>query len=104
MTTQPNSNRTFFKIGIYQLPPEQIVLLVGERNYTKAILLDGSIWISSKTLSTYEKEAVALGFTRVHKSFIINKIHIRQITKQHVLLTNYLSPIPLSRRRKNELA
>ena len=103
MTTLPNSNRIFFKIGIYLLPPEQIVLLSGERNYTKAILLDGSVWVSSKTLSAYEKEAALLGFARVHKSFIINKLHIRKITKHYVLLKNHPSPVPLSRRRKNEL-
>ncbi|MBB3838943.1 DNA-binding LytR/AlgR family response regulator [Runella defluvii] len=102
MITQPNSQRPLFKIGTYQFPPEQIVLLAGDRNYTKAILLDGSVWLSSKTLSVYEAEALALGFIRAHKSFIINKIHIKKITNNYVLLDHYLAPIPLSRRRRSK--
>lgn len=100
MIAQPNSQHPLFKIGPYHFPPEQIVVLAGFGNYTKVILLDGSIWLSSKTLSVYEAEALALGFIRAHKSFIINKIHIKKITKNYVLLDYYLTPIPLSRRRR----
>lgn len=91
------------KIGIYQLRPEKVLLLAGDGNYTKIILLDGSILISTKTLATYEEVTKVVGFIRVHKSFIINGMYLSQVTKQYVLLTNYLHPIPISRRRRHQL-
>lgn len=103
MTSLTNANRNIFKIGINRFPPEQILLLIGDRNYTKVILLDGSIWVSSKTLSIYEKETAVYGFVRVHKSFIINKVHIEKVSKNYVQLKNYIDIIPLSRRRKYDL-
>jgi two-component system, LytTR family, response regulator len=103
MTAQTNLNQNIFKMGIYRFPPEQILLLIGDRNYTKMILLDGSIWVSSKTLSIYEKETAVYGFVRVHKSFIINKMYIEKVTKKYVKLKYYRDNIPLSRRRKYDL-
>lgn len=103
MTTHHHPKITFLKIGVYRLQPERILLLAGDGNYTKVVLLDGSILISTKTLATYEEVFKVAGFIRVHKSFIINKMHLKQVTKQYVLLTNYLIPIPISRRRRRQL-
>jgi two-component system, LytTR family, response regulator len=100
---QQHPKIALLKIGIYRLRPEKILLLAGDGNYTKIILLDGSILISTKTLSTYEEVTKVVGFVRVHKSFIINSMYLSQVTKQYVLLTNYLSPIPISRRRRRHL-
>lgn len=103
MTTQHYPKITLLKIGVYYLQPEKVLLLAGDGNYTKVILLDGSILISTKTLATYEEVVKAVGFVRIHKSFIINKMHLKQVTKQYVVLTNYLTPIPVSRRRRRQL-
>lgn len=103
MTTQHYPKITLLKIGVYYLQPEKVLLLAGDGNYTKVILLDGSILISTKTLATYEEVLKAVGFVRIHKSFIINKMHLKQVTKQYVVLTNYLTPIPVSRRRRRQL-
>lgn len=103
MTTHHHPKIALLKIGIYHLRPEKVLLLAGDGNYTKIVLLDGSTLLSTKTLSTYEEVLKVAGFIRVHKSFIINKIHLKQVTKQYVLLTNYSVPIPISRRRRRQL-
>lgn len=103
MTTHHHPKVTLLKIGVYHLRPEKILMLAGDGNYTKVVLLDGSVLVSTRTLSTYEETLKAAGFVRIHKSFIINKMYLKQVTKQHVFLTNYQTPIPISRRRRRQL-
>lgn len=100
---QPVTKTALLKFNSYRLHPDQVLLLVGDGNYTKAILLEGTVLLSSKNLAFYEEITAALGFVRVHKSFIINSMYLLHVEKWFVLLKHYCIPIPIARRRRAQL-
>ena len=60
---------------------EQLVRCEGERNYTNFILANGSKVLTSKTLKEYEELLVKHGFFRIHKSHLINLLHVKRYVK-----------------------
>jgi two-component system, LytTR family, response regulator len=59
--------------------------------------------LAAKTLKEYEDILAEHQFIRVHKSFLVNKMHIKKIDSESTLwLANDIT-VPVSRRKKSEL-
>lgn len=78
---------------------KNVVLLVGNVNYTYIYLQCGKVIISTKTLKRFDEELSRHGFIRVHKSAIINPAFITDYAHPEIRLTNGLVA-KVSRRRK----
>lgn len=93
-----NEGVIFIKVG-------DIVKLESESNYTILYLENNKKIIASKTLSVFEEMLEALNFMRVHRSFIINLIKIKNVENNNgsysvKMLDN--SSVEISRRKKKD--
>lgn len=82
---------------------EDIIRLQADRNYTHLHFLKGPAFLSSKTLLEYEKILRESGFIRVHKSHLINSMHISGYEKQGLVKMKDGSEIEVSRRKRDLL-
>lgn len=89
--------------GTYFFPPEQIIRLEGESNYTKFFFTDRKHLLISKTLKEYEEILSDYGFLRVHKSHLVNKKHVVNYSHDGMLTMADQSRVEISRRRKEEV-
>lgn len=80
----------------------EIVYLKSEGNYTRFILEDEAMLLSSSTLKKYEDLLNQEGFLRIHQQYIINLRFLNSINKKngYSVLLNGLYNIPCSRRRR----
>lgn len=85
--------------GGVKLRLADIVLVEGERNYSIIHQVNGKKKVSSKTLGHFEEILKDKGFFRCHRSFVVNRHHIKDIKKEGFLL-NGDSIVPISRRRR----
>jgi two-component system, LytTR family, response regulator len=91
------------KEGVFLFEPEKIICMEGLSNYTKIYLSSQKPLLVSKTLKEYEDILTDHGFIRVHKSFLINKQHVKKIDADNTLwLTNDIQ-VAVSRRKKMEV-
>jgi len=84
---------------------DEIMYLEGDDNYTSFFLNRHKKVVVSKTLKEYENLLGDLGFMRIHKSSIINLLHLKNINKENgmdVVMSDGRR-LPVSRRRSNEL-
>jgi len=84
---------------------EDVMYLEGDDNYTSFHLIRHQKVVVSKTLKEYESLLSDLGFFRIHKSSIINFVHLRNINKDNgvdVVMSDGRS-LAVSRRRSTEL-
>lgn len=92
------------KTTVQYLNIEKISCLEADESYTKICYtenLEQKTMLSSNNLSHYEKELEPHGFIRVHKSFLVNKRHVRayQRTESKVELSNG-QRIPVARQKR----
>ena len=87
--------------GTLRLPLKQITHVESERNYSYIHLSNGSKELSSKNLAYFEDILVDKNFYRAHRSFLVNKYHIKELIESHFVLNNKLE-IPISRRNGTE--
>lgn len=85
--------------GEFCKPLKDILCIEGDRNYSRIKLADGATELVSKTLSHFEELLEDKGFFRVHKSTLINRLHISKVKSEFIVLTNE-QKITISRRRK----
>jgi two-component system, LytTR family, response regulator len=83
--------------------PEQIIRLEGESNYTKFFFTEKKQMLTSKTLKEFEDILADHGFIRIHKSHIINKKHIVNLSGEGILTMADYSKVEISRRRRAEV-
>ena len=84
---------------------EEVLYLEGDDNYTSFFLNKNKKVIVSKTLKEYESLLSDLGFFRIHKSSIINLLHLKNINKENgidVVMSDGRK-LTVSRRRSTEL-
>lgn len=93
----PTTQGTFF------YTTEEIIRLEGESNYTKFFFTGNKTLLTSKTLKEYEEILCNHGFIRVHKSHIVNKIHVINSNSDNTLTLSDDSRVEISRRRKEEV-
>ncbi len=89
--------------GIFLYDPKDIVLLEGSSNYTKFYFNNQKTLVVAKTLKEYEDILLDHQFLRVHKSYLVNKIHVIKVDREGVLEMSSKMYIPVSRRRKTEI-
>ncbi len=92
------------KTSVQYLSIEKICYLEADESYTKIYYTDNmeqKTMLSSKNLSYFEKELETHGFIRVHKSFLVNKSHVRTFLRSDgkVELTNG-QIIPVARQKR----
>ena len=80
-----------------------IVRCEAQGNYTSFHFTDGSRLLSSKTLKSYCDILESHSFMRVHKSHLINPIHIDALISTNALKMVDQSRVPVARRRKKEI-
>lgn len=87
--------------GTLRLPLKQVTHIEGERNYSTIHLLSGSQELSSKNLAYFEEILSDKNFFRSHRSYLVNKYHIKALQEGHFILKNEIE-IPISRRKEAE--
>lgn len=70
--------------GIEIRPSEQIVHLHGEGNYTRVIFERDPAIVLSRTIGDYELILQRAGFLRVHRSHMVNLVHVRKVVRGKV--------------------
>jgi two-component system LytT family response regulator len=90
--------------GFIVLKLEEIIFCEAERSYTLFHLEGGKTVTVSKPLVEYENLLKNTSFLRIHKSFLINLLHVKEYQRGEgglVIMTNG-TEIEVSRRRKDE--
>ncbi len=91
------------KEGVFLFELKNIICLEGQNNYTKLYFDDRKPLLVSKTLKEYDDILTEHNFVRVHKSFLVNELHVKKIDNEGVLwLTNDVC-VPISRRKKTDV-
>jgi two-component system LytT family response regulator len=90
--------------GISFAAIHDIVRMEADVNYTNVFLATGEKYISSKSLKEFDDLLAELNFFRVHKSHLINLIHIKSYQKGDggVVTLSDNSRVEVSRRHKDE--
>jgi two-component system LytT family response regulator len=91
--------------SIHLLEVGNIICCDSDNSYTTVHTVEGDKIIVSKTLKDYEEMFTECGFYRVHKSYLINLIHIKRFDRQdggYIILTNGLK-IPVASRKREEM-
>jgi len=108
MQTQDKSKKkiilkTFDNIHLVKL--NDIVYCESSDNYTNFYLLNNKKILVSNTLKEYDEMLSDSGFYRVHKSYLINMIHVERFEKGEggtVVLTEDLK-VPVASRKREQL-
>jgi two-component system LytT family response regulator len=91
--------------SVFLVPLADIVYCESDGNYTSVYLVNDKKIMISCTLKDYEEMLSDHGFFRVHKSFLINIIHISRFDKADggfVILTNDIK-VPVASRKRDLL-
>ena len=105
---QQKSNEHFklaisVKEGVFLFELKNIICLEGQNNYTKFFFDHQKPLLVSKTIKEYEDILSEHHFLRVHKSWLVNKDHVKKVDKESLLWLSNDMQVPVSRRRKNEM-
>ncbi|RYY67053.1 MAG: LytTR family transcriptional regulator, partial [Chitinophagaceae bacterium] len=90
--------------GTFFFKPEEIVRLEGESNYTRFFFTEKRPILTSKTLKDFEDILNSHGFLRIHKSHIVNRQHITNLSGDGILTMVDESKVEISRRRRSEIS
>jgi len=82
----------------------EIIRLESDRNYTRVILQSGNKILLSKTMKVFDAMLKGQGFMRIHKSHLVNQVHVKGVehTSNLLLLSNG-DQVPISVRKRKEL-
>jgi two-component system LytT family response regulator len=90
--------------GTHFFPVEEIIRLEADRNYTILYLTEKRKFVSAKTLKEYETTLTNHQFLRVHKSHLVNQMHIVSLSpNRESLILKDTSEVEVSRRKKEEV-
>jgi two-component system LytT family response regulator len=82
-----------------RVPLASVCYLKAESNYTRIYLMDGEQYFVSRTLKSWMDEICEAGFMRCHRSYLVNRNEIREISRTTgILCLKNGSMIPVSRR------
>jgi two-component system, LytTR family, response regulator len=91
--------------SIHLIDVGNIICCDSDSSYTTVHTVEGEKIIVSKTLKDFEEMLTECGFYRVHKSYLINLVHIKRFDRQdggYIVLTNDLK-IPVASRKRDEM-
>ncbi len=83
----------------YFIAPIDIYYCKADDNYTKLYLEDHSEFIVSRTMKEIEEMLTPHHFIRIHKSSMVNKNHVSNLSKNGVLMMKNKVAVDVSRRR-----
>jgi len=63
------------------LPIQEILYAQANTSYTLFVEVSGKTWSLSKPLRYFQEKLDALGFFRIHRSYMINLQHLRRLDK-----------------------
>lgn len=88
--------------GIQILRIKDIVYCEAQNTYTYLFLTDGSKILASRTLADYEALLQDVSFFRIHKSYLINTLHLKEYIRGDggSVIMNNSKELEVSRRRK----
>ena len=89
--------------GVFFYLPSEIIRCEGESNYTTFYLEHAKPLIVSHTLKEYESLLSDYGFSRVHKSHLVNMKYVSRMDRDGFLWLQNGESVPVSRRRKEEV-
>jgi two-component system LytT family response regulator len=89
--------------GSFFYKPNDIIRLQGEGGYTKFFFADKTSLLTSYTIKNYEDILFNYGFIRVHKSHLVNKVHVVNYLADGKLTMSDASKVEVSRRRKEDV-
>ncbi|HEV7332154.1 MAG TPA: LytTR family DNA-binding domain-containing protein [Flavisolibacter sp.] len=90
--------------GVTFIDLNDIVYAEASNNYSKIILSDGRNFLISKTLKDVQEVLEEEHFLRVHRQYIINLNHVKQLNRNEGVLTmDNGDPIPIARAQKERL-
>lgn len=95
--------KTFENIHLLKL--KDIGYCESDGNYTNFHLVNGGTILVSNTLKEYDEMLSEYGFFRIHKSYLINLIHIERFEKAEggsIVLDNDIK-LPVASRKKEQL-
>lgn len=100
----PNLRPLYLLIDVkrnLQVPLTDILFLQGDENYTYFFCKNRKQQVRSRTLKFFETTLHDQGFYRVHRSFLINLAHIKEVdlANDTVTLSNNTS-VKISRRKR----
>lgn len=86
-----------------QHPERHISYLQAEKNYTFIFFKDGTKFLSSYTLKSYEEKfAKTQGFSRIHRKYLVNNNSVITRLEDQVRLFGG-KVFPMSRRKRENL-
>jgi two-component system LytT family response regulator len=91
--------------SIHLLDVGNIICCDSDNSYTTVHTVEGEKIIVSRTLKDYEEMLTECGFYRVHKSYLINLVHIKRFDRLdggYIVMTNGLK-IPVASRKRDEM-
>jgi two-component system LytT family response regulator len=91
--------------SIHLLEISRIICCDSDSSYTTVHTAEGEKIIVSRTLKDFEEMLTDCGFFRVHKSFLINLLHIKRFDRMdggYIVMTNDLK-IPVASRKREEM-
>ncbi|MEY3399405.1 MAG: hypothetical protein RL220_1999 [Bacteroidota bacterium] len=91
------------KQGEHYFPVHDIIRCEADSNYTVLYLKGGRKFVASKTLGDIEHMLEKDVFIRVHKSWLVNRQHIEQLTSDEALILSDGSHVEVSRRRLSDV-
>jgi two-component system LytT family response regulator len=90
--------------GVTFIDLNEIVYAEASNNYSKIVLTDGRPFVVSKTLKDVQEVLEEEHFLRVHRQYIINLNHVKQLNRNEGILTmNNGDHIPIARAQKERL-
>ncbi len=91
------------KEGVFLFETKDIICLEGMNNYTKFYFTDQKPLLVAKTLKEYEDMLTEHKFIRIHKSFLVNRAHVKKMDADHVLWLSNDVHVLVSRRKRNDV-
>jgi two-component system, LytTR family, response regulator len=90
--------------GVSFIDLAHIIYGEASNNYSKLVLTDGTIYLVSKTLKDVQEVLEEDNFLRVHRQYIINLNHVKQLNRNEGILTMTNGDhIPVARNQKEKL-
>ncbi|MBK6827920.1 MAG: response regulator transcription factor [Chitinophagaceae bacterium] len=102
-------NREQFKLAlagtaeVKYVELDEIIRLQAESNYTHIHLSGKKTFVSAKTLKDYDEILQGHRFLRVHKSHLVNPLHIESYDKQGFLIMSDGAQVEVARRKQDFL-
>ncbi len=91
------------KQGEHHFKAGEIIRCEADSNYTMIFLSSGKKFLASKTLRDIEEMLGEGKFLRVHKSHLVNKQHIENISPKDEVVLSDGAHVAISRRRLTEV-